>query len=263
MSKWFLWIILSSLTGSPLLSAVLLLAGYWMVDRYTLGVLPDPFRFVQRWNREARLKRQVQFAPHDRQARREWAEILVDRKRYPKAIEVLKPALEAGDEDAASVFTMGVACLGAGHHVQGEKLLAHVVELKPDFRVGEVDLQLGKWRLHRKDYAGAKEALERLLKARSGSVEGRVLMARALEGLGDDGAAALKLDEAWHEYTGAPRFQKRRDRLWAWRAKPSRPLIYLSLALVGMLLFGKLVAPSLTRAMNHGEHAGTDGYDGP
>ncbi len=262
MSKWFLWIILSSLTGSPLLSAVVLLAAYWLVDRYTLGVLPDPFRFVQRWQREAKLKRTVEIAPHDRQARREWSEILVERKRYAKAIEVLKPALEAGDEDPASVYTMGIACLGAGHHVQGEKLLAHVVELKPDFRVGEVDLQLGRFRLERKEYAGAKEALERLLKVRAGSVEGRVLLARALEGLGDDGAAALKLDEAWSEYTGAPRFQKRRDRLWAWRAKPSRPLIYLSIALVGMFLFGKLVAPSIQRA-THTAQSGTDGYDEP
>ena len=253
-----MWIILTSLTGSPVLSAVVLLVAYFFIDRYTLGVLPDPFRFVQRWNREQRLKRTVEHAPHDRQARREWSEILVERKRYAKAIEVLKPALEAGDEDPASVFTMGVACLGAGHAPQGEKLLATVTEAKPDFRVGEVDLVLGRFRLERKDYAGAKEALERLLKARAGSVEGRVLMARALQGLGDDGAAALKLDEAWKEYVAAPRFQRRRDRLWAWRAKPSRPLIYLTVALAGMFLFGKLVAPSL-RAATHQQQDGTDG----
>jgi len=256
-----MWIILTSLTGSPLLSAVLLLVGYFFIDRYTLGVLPDPFRFVQRWNREQRLKRTVEHAPHDRQARREWSEILVERKRYAKAIEVLKPALEAGDEDPASVFTMGVACLGAGHVPQGEKLLAEVVDAKPDFRVGEVDLVLGRFRLARKDYAGARDALERLLKARVGSVEGRVLMARALQGLGDDGGAALRLDEAWKEYVAAPRFQKRRDRLWAWRAKPSRPLIYLTVALAGMFLFGKLVAPSIRAATHHQD--GTDGYDEP
>ncbi len=264
MSQWLQWIILSSLTGSPLLSAVILLVFWWTVDRFTLGVLPDPLRWVGRWNREQKLKRTLEVAPHDRQARREWAELLVERRRYAKAVEVLKPALEAGDDDPASVFTMGVACLGAGHAQQGEKLLAHLAETKPDFRVGELDLALGRFRLKRKEFAPAKEALERVLKYRSGTVEGRVLLAQALEGLGDDGAAALKRDEAWREYVAAPRFQRRKERLWAWRARPSRPLMYGAVVVLALVFFGKVVAPALTTsARQPAPYAGTNGYDEP
>ncbi len=262
MSKWLLWMLLSSLTGRPILSAVVLLLAWWMLDRFTLGVLPDPLRHFARLNREARLKRTLAVAPHDRQARRELADAWLERKRYRQAMEVLRPALEAGDDDPASVFIMGVACLGAGHPVQGEKLLAELAEMKPDFRVGEADLALGRFRLARGEFAGAKEALERVLKVRAGSVEARVLLARALKGLGDDGAAALKLDEAWNEYTAAPRFQKKRDRLWAWRARPSRPLLYLAVALAVAFAFSRVVAPALTRSASSG-YSGTDGYDGP
>jgi tetratricopeptide (TPR) repeat protein len=224
------------MTGSPLLSAVGLLIFYWLLDRYTLGVLPDPFRFLSRLRKRWKLENTLQHMPHDRKTRGDLAEIYIERKQYAEAVTVLRPNLEAGDDDLNTVFTMGVACLGAGHTPQGEKLLAHALELQPQFRSGEIYLALGRFRLERQDFAGAKQALEELLNLRKGSIEGRVLLSRALEGLKDDGAAALMRDQAWEEYVAAPGFQRRRERRWAWRARPSRPLIYLALAVVGFWL---------------------------
>jgi hypothetical protein len=48
---------------------------------------------------------------------------------------------------------------------------------------------------------------------------------------------------AWNDYAAAPGYQRRRDRLWGWRAKPSRPLTWAALALIGALAMGKVVAP--------------------
>ena len=245
MTQWFQWIILTALTGSPVVSAVILLVVWFLVDRFTLGVLPDPFRWVMRLRRAAALERVLMNNTHDRRARAELGELYVARKKYARAMELLRPNLEAGDEAPGTVFTLGVACLGAGHAPQGEKLLEHVEELEPNFRVGEVDLVRGRFRLARKEYGPAKEALERLVQSRKGTVEGRVLLARALQGLGDDGKAALLLDEAWAEYVAAPRFQRRKERLWAWRARPSRPLLYLAFVVAGLFLLAKVVGPSL------------------
>ena len=224
------------MTGSPLLSAVGLLAFYWVLDRYTLGVLPDPFRFLGRLRKRWKLENTLRHMPHDRKARSDLAELYIERKQYAEAVTVLRPNLEAGDDDINTVFTMGVACLGAGHVPQGEKLLAHALELQPHFRSGEIYLAQGRFRLERQDFAGAKQALEEVLHLRKGSIEGRVLLSRALEGLKDDGAAALMRDQAWEEYVAAPGFQRRRERRWAWRARPSRPLIYLALAVGGVWL---------------------------
>jgi hypothetical protein len=141
---------------------------------------------------------------------------------------------------------MGQACAQAGYVEQGEKLLNHVREESPNFRVGEVDLVLGRARLKRGDFTGALEALTRLLTTRKGTVEGRVLLARAQAGQGDDAQAALTRDEAWDEYTTAPRFQRRRERFWAWRARPSRPLTYLLVLVLAGILFGHVAAPALT-----------------
>lgn len=246
-SKWLMWMILSRLTGSPIGSAVGLLVFWVLVDRFTLGVLPDPFRWVWRLQRERRLKHTLQQNPHDGRARLEWATLLVERRAFATAVELLKPNLVKGDDDVNTVFTMGSACAGAGYTEQGEQLLAHVRELAPEFRVGEVELVLGRARLRRGDFKGAREALERLVATRGGTVEGRVLLARAVAGQGDDGAAALIRDQAWAEYVGAPGFQRRRERLWAWRARPSRPITYALIALVVVVLLGQVVGSVAAR----------------
>jgi FAD/FMN-containing dehydrogenase len=251
MNTYLQWIILSALTGSPMGSAVFLLLFYVVADRYTLGLLPDPLRWVRRWQRAGVLERAIRANAHDGPARLELAGLYIERRQATKAVDVLKPNLERGDGDVQTLFVMGAACLGAGFHAQGEKLLAHAQELDPDFRVGEIDLVLGRDRLARKEFAAARSSLEALVKARRGTVEGRVLLARALDGLGDDGAGALMRDQAWHEYESAPRFQRKQERLWAWRAKPSRPALYGVLLVVALAACATVVRPAVARWTNH------------
>ncbi len=246
MSGYFQWIILSAITGSPLGSAVALIVFYVVVDRFTLGVLPDPLRWVMRWRREGLLERTLLGNPHDGRARLELAQLYVERGQGKKAVDVLRPNFDKGDDDIQSVFTMGEACLLAGYVDQGEKLLEHAEELNPDFRVGELHLVRGRQRLARGDFAGAKAALETLVKTRRGTITGRVLLAKAMQGLGDDASAALMRDEAWKEYVSAPRFQRRKERLMAWRARPSRPATYLLIFVLVFGLFATVVAPKLT-----------------
>lgn len=245
MSKLFQWWILSALIGNPILAAIILIAVWWTADRFTLGLLPDPFRIVRRWMRMSTLRRTLAQNPNDRRARLELGIFLVEQKRYAAAVELLKPNLAAGDDDPATLFTMGVACLGAGHTRQGELFLDETEQRDPNFRMGELHLVRGRFRLQRGEAAQALESLKALVAARPGTVEGKVLMAQAHQQLGDDVAAAYAKKDAWGDYVHAPRFQRRRDRLWAWRANPARPLTYLAIALVCGALFGQFVAPGL------------------
>ncbi|MFZ5440228.1 MAG: tetratricopeptide repeat protein [Myxococcota bacterium] len=246
MSNWVLWMILSRLTGSPIGSAIAILLGWFIVDRFTLGVLPDPLRPFLRWRRRSMLERTVAHNPHDGRARLELAQLYVERNRGKDAVEVLRPNFDRGADDIQSVFTMADACLQAGFVEQGEKLFAHAEELDHDFRAGEIFLVRGRHRLARGDFAGAKTDLETLVKLRTGTVQGRVLLARAHRGLGDDASAVLLEDKAWDEFVMAPRFLRRAERLWAWRAKPSRPATYLLVVVLVLATCGTVVVPKLS-----------------
>lgn len=246
MSGYFQWFILTAITGSPLGSAVALIFFWLVVDRFTFGFLPDPVRWVMRWRREGRLERVLLGNPHDGRARLELAQLYVERGKGKQAVDVLRPNFDNGADDIQSVFTMGEACLQAGYVDQGEKLLNHAEELNADFRVGEIHLVRGRQRLAWGDFAGARLAFDALIKARRGTITGRVMLAMAMKGLGDDANAALMRDEAWSEYVSAPGFQRRKERFWAWRARPSRPATYLLIFVLLFTFFATVIAPKIT-----------------
>ncbi len=245
MSYYFIWLILSRITGNPIGAGLVMVVAWFVVDRYTLGLLPDPFRFIAKRRREWALAYNMRMNPHDRRSRLELAQLLVARKQPKRAVELLRPNLEHGDDDLETLFVMGSACMGAGFADQGERFLAHVIENDADFRVGEVFLVLGRGRLKQRNFEGAKAALTTYLKHRAGTVEGRVLLARALLGLGDDASAAMMKDQAWAEFTHAPRFQRRMERMWAWRAQPLRPALYLVIVAIVAFTVVKTVMPTL------------------
>jgi tetratricopeptide (TPR) repeat protein len=260
MSKWILWLGLTALTGSPFLSLALVFVVLWAVDRFTLQVLPSPLRVLARWRRAGQLERTLMTNTHDRRARSELAELRIGRGKYAQAVELLKPNLEAGDEDVDTLFLLGVAYLGAGEVAKGELLLEEAAKLSPDYRMGAIELERGRLRLANGDAKGAVEALERFVKGRHGTVEGRTLLAKALDKSGRDADAALMRDEAWKEYVAAPRFQRRRERMWAWRARPSRPLTYAAIAVFSLVLGYQMVSRIQPPAMNRYSTPGADPY---
>lgn len=249
MTKWLQWIVLTSITGSPLLSIVILIAVWWVLDQYSLRLLPNPFKWFGRLSRMWKHERLLLNNPNDRKARFDLAEIYLSQKRYAKAMQMLRPNLEHGDDDARTLFAFGIACLGAGHVAQGEKLLLAAQEADPNFRMGDIDLELGRWRLKRGEARAAVEALERFVDTRRGTVEGRALLAKALDLAGDDAKGALVREEAWSEYRKSPSYLRRAERFWAWRAKPSRPIAYAALLLLLGAGFSTFVAPTLKQAL--------------
>jgi tetratricopeptide (TPR) repeat protein len=242
MSKWMLWMLLTLLTGSPLLSLGLMLVFVFVADHFTWQLLPSPVRLVKRFQRAGHLAGVILTNPHERRARHELADIRVEQKRYAEAVDILKPNLEAGDEDVDTLYLLGVAYLGAGDAQRGELLLDEAEKLDADFKLGAIHLERGRFRLKRGDVKGAVEALERFCAVRQGSVEGRFLLAQALEKAGRADEAKRMRELAWADYVVAPRFQRRRERKWAWRARPSRPLMYAAALAVVLATVGAVVS---------------------
>jgi tetratricopeptide (TPR) repeat protein len=237
LSSFLLFSLLALVTGNPLLAALIVLAAWWLGDRATFRVLPDPFHVVTRWRRTAELRAQLAVNPHDRRARFALSELLLEAGRPAAAAAALRPNLEAGDEDVRTAHLWGAALWRSGDLAGGERALLLARAAEPGFRAGELDLELGRARLARGDFAGAVAALEALLVVRPGTVEGRFFLVKALTGLGRADDAARRRAEAWREYLALPRFQRSRQRWYAWRLQPARPaLLGLGLLLAAVVL---------------------------
>ncbi len=243
--KFLLWAVLWGLLDNPLLALVVVIAIYWALDRYTLGILPDPLRIVSRWRRLRSVNRRLQANPHDRKARLDKSDVLLELGWPKPAFDAVRPNIEAGDHDPHTLFVAGRAAFGSGEATIGQRLLEAVREDDPNFAQNRVDLELGRGLLKSGDFVGAREALQRYTNARTSVIEGNVLLARVHEGLGDAEAAAAARQAAWTAYTEAPGFLRRRERLWAWRANPSRPLLYLAAGAAAGTAFVVFVLPNL------------------
>jgi tetratricopeptide (TPR) repeat protein len=242
VNQFFLFMMLSWLLRSPVLAAVVMLALWWFGDRATFRLLPDPFRWVTRWRRRGQLQALLGVNPHDRRARYELAELLLEAGRPAEAVAVLRPNVEAGDDDVHTAWLWGTALGRSGAFDDAEKALSVARAADPGFRAGEIDLELGRLRLARGDREGAVRALTALLEVRPGTVEGRYHLARALDGLGRTAEAEVRRDEAWREFKALPRFQRSRQRGWAWRVKPWRAAMVLAWVAAGLLVALLLIA---------------------
>jgi tetratricopeptide (TPR) repeat protein len=229
MSPWFLLRFLWLLPGR---GVVLVLLFILLVDNFTLRLRE---RFTRRFmigRRIHRLEMTLRTNPQDRKARAELGDLLVERGRYEDAVEVLKPALDADPGSGELLLLMGRACFGAGHAEQGEVFLAGAATAEQKPRLGVVDLELGRGRLLTGDPSGAIETLRRFCESRASTVEGRVLLAQARAATGDAAGAQEERRAAWWAYEEAPDFMRRRERVWAWRARPSHFIVRLVLLLV-------------------------------
>lgn len=242
MTTWMQWILFSWLTGSPVTGLLVVLVLWWLGDRFTFRLLPDPLRGFGRWRRVSALRTGLAVNPHDRRARLELAERLLELGRPAEAAAALRPNVEAGDDDVHTAYAMGAALGRSGQGDAAERALAVAREREPTFRAGEIDLELGRQRLARGDHGGAREALERVVALRPGTVEGRYWLARAVEGGGDRAAAAALREQAWREYQALPRFHRQKERRFAWRIKPWRPALVAVAIVVGALLLSSTCA---------------------
>jgi tetratricopeptide (TPR) repeat protein len=231
-STWILWIVASYLTGNPLVGLAIVLAAVWLGDRSTFRILPSPARTFARWRRADALRRALAVNPHDRRARLELADLVLAR-RPAEAASLARANVEAGDEDVHTLFLLGAGYARCGEADAAERVLGAARALEPGFRMGEIDLELGRLRLARGDAAGAREAAERLVLARPGSVQARWILASALRRLGDVAGVERARAAALAEYRAMPRFRRREERRWAWRLHPARAAVAIGAAALG------------------------------
>ena len=219
IAKLLLFYLLSSITGSPILAILLLLGGVFLLDRGTVGLIPDVVPLIKRGSEKRRLRRDLQVNPHNADARFELGRLLLEQGRPDDALVQMELALPKLADVGEAQLVHGLTLLRTPRWREAQAPLERSLTLEPECRSGEAHLRLGEFWSLAQDHERAREAFQTYLSEHEFSVEGHVLAARERIGAGDVAAGREHARLALAAYKNAPRFRRRFDRAWAWRAR--------------------------------------------
>lgn len=163
--KFFgLYILLSLFTRNPLLSIVVVLLLFFLLERRFVGVLPDfttPFR---RANRVRELQREVKVNPANGEACLELGEAFLRRGQYEKALSYLDSVAAKMDEHPLFHFYRGASYYQLGRSEEGRLAIEKAVTINPKISFGEPYLYLAKIYLKQKpDSARIERVYQQLM----------------------------------------------------------------------------------------------------
>ncbi len=219
MSKIFLFYILTLITRNPLLSLLIILALYFLIDRRFIGLLPDFSRPMRRRREMARLRQEVMLNPHNAEALSNLGRELIGMKRYQEGVGHLERALEKMAEIAETRYYLGLGYLRLGALDRAEEHLRAAIDIDPRYGYGEAYLKLGDLHMLRDDLDGALQAYESFTAIHTSSSEGFFKLGDLWLQRGDRSRAETYYREALHAFRGSPPHKKRVDRPWFWKAR--------------------------------------------
>ena len=218
MGRFFLFAILTWITGSPLLAVVILIAlavpSWFAGSRYA-------FRFsrkVRTWGEAGRLRRALAINPHDAKARVDLGAILTRQGRFREARAELEQVLPRVDDLPDANYFLGLCLMNDGEAERGRSLVERALAINPKFGYGEPYLRLGDFHAERSEWAQAAERYRQAVDIYGSSVEGWSKLGRALIELARKEEAREALREALASYRTAPWYRRHEDRPWKRRA---------------------------------------------
>lgn len=215
--SWLAYLLVSILTGNPLLG-LLAVAAIWLAgSSFYLGRMPDVFAPLRRFGRARRLRTELAIYPHNIDIRAELGGLLAERSPA-EARALLEEVVARCPELPLPHYFLGQALLAQGKTEEGAASIERALKLKPDVRFGEPLLALGDHLLGRGKAREALDAYERATRVHSSSGEAWYKAGRAANAAGNAPRAKAHYEEALASTAGAPAFKRRLDRPWRIRA---------------------------------------------
>ncbi|MCL6634184.1 MAG: tetratricopeptide repeat protein [Peptococcaceae bacterium] len=144
MKTFGLYILLSLLTGNPLLALVILLLVFFLAERRFIGILPDVLEPWRRLNRTRQLEKEIRVNPADGEACLELGEIYFRRGLYEKSLLFLKNASDKMAGHPLFHFYLGASYYHLGKIEEGKEEIEKALEINPRAGRGEPCLYLIK-----------------------------------------------------------------------------------------------------------------------
>ncbi|UJF31665.1 tetratricopeptide repeat protein [Paenibacillus hexagrammi] len=218
MSKILIFSLLLYLTGNPIIAIIVLLIIIYVLDRRFVGLTPSFVRPFRLSRRASRLRQDLHANPHDTSAKLELARILLEKKKYSEAAQLLEQTLIVMEDSAEVHAELGLCRLQTGDLAQGEQLMIKALELNPRVKYGEPYLRLGE-ALAGSAPEKAVAYVERFREVHSSSVEAYYKLGQLYQKLGRAADAKRAYREAIDIYRGLPKYSRKQQRRWALLAR--------------------------------------------
>ncbi len=218
MGRFFLFALLTWITGNPLLAILVIIAlslpGWWAGSRWAFRLS----RKFRAWGEAGRLRRTLAINPHDAKARADLGAILTRQGRFREARAELERALPRVDDLPDANYFLGLCLMNDGEIERGRTLVERALALNPKFGYGEPHLRLGDFHVERKEWEAAANRYRQATDIYGSSVEGWCKLGETMNELGRREEAQAALQEALASYRTAPWYRRSDDRPWKRRA---------------------------------------------
>jgi tetratricopeptide (TPR) repeat protein len=222
MSTWILWLITSLVVGNPFVALLIVLAIVYLGQAQFTGRYANPLAFLQSHRQIAKLRTTIETNPEDAAARNDLGRILALKGKFAEALPHLDKAHRRSPESAETGFFYGYTQLALGKDEEGLALIEDALEKKPRLRYGEPYLLTGDVHARLRRFDAAIPWYEAFTRLSTESVEGFYKLGRCYTEVGRADEARAAYMSALVAYRQAPRYIRRRERPWYWKARWNR-----------------------------------------
>lgn len=219
MRTFFLFVLLSWVTGNPILAGaiiLLILGGSYLLYSRRL------YWFRQAWRDRGRvreLRAELALNPDDAKARSDLGAILARKGRFGEALAELEKAIKRCDDVPDTNFYLGWTYLMLGNLEQGRAYIMRALELNPRFGYGEPHLRLGDYFFARGEYKEAVPHYEAFRAIYSSGVEGLYKLGECYLAIDEREKAVEMLREAVAAFRNSPWYRRQQERGWGGKAR--------------------------------------------
>jgi tetratricopeptide (TPR) repeat protein len=219
MRTFFLFVLLSWITGNPILAGaiiLLLFGGSYLLYSRRL------YRFRQAWRDVARvreLRAELAVNPENAKARSDLGEMLARKGRFGEALPHLERAITRCDDQPDTNFYLGWTYLALGDLERGRRYVNRALELNSRFGYGEPHLRLGDFFFARGEYKEAIPHYEAFRAIYTSGVEGLYKLGECYLAADQREKGIEVLREGVEAFRAAPWYRRQEERAWGRKAK--------------------------------------------
>jgi tetratricopeptide (TPR) repeat protein len=217
MGKIFGFMLLWRLVGNPFLAILILVAIIYFLDRRYVGVFPSLTKPFKRLKKISKLRSQILMNRNDVSSKHELACLLIERKKYQEALELLSSIQVQFEHSAEYWDDLGTVNLNLGYIEKGESNILKALSINPRVKYGQPYLRLASI-YQRSDHEKVEKYVRQFQDIHSSSCEATYLLGMMYKEMGRKQEAQTAFSESIEIYRSLPKYKKRQERKWAARS---------------------------------------------